>query len=387
MPKTSPSIAPTAALDYESTLVVVVEISKKSWVIGAQIPGFPQSKSKQKIAAQADALAVAIDGYKRRAEAVGKTIERVVVAYEAGYSGFWLARWLQRRGVEVYVIQPSSVPVERTARRAKTDAIDVDLLLRTLLAWLRGEPRVCSMVPIPDAGDEDARRPMRERADLVAERIAVTNRIGSILATFGIDDYTPLRGDRRERLDQLRSALGEPLPPHACAQIGRLLDRLELVLKQIAIVEQQRDAAVQADSTGRAESMIALLMGLKGIGVQLATILVWEGFVREFRNGKALGAYAGLTGTPYDSGGRQREQGISRAGNARLRCAMVELAWLWQRHQPNSALTRWLHGRLGHSKGRLRRVLTVALARKLLIALWRFATDGIVPEGAELKAV
>jgi transposase len=144
---------------------------------------------------------------------------------------------------------------------------------------------------------------------------------------------------------------------------------------------------VQADSPGRAESMIALLMGLKGIGVQLATILVWEGFVREFRNGKALGAYAGLTGTPYDSGGRQREQGISRAGNARLRCAMVELAWLWQRHQPNSALTRWLHGRLGHSKGRLRRVLTVALARKLLIALWRFATDGIVPEGAELKAV
>ncbi len=238
MPKTSPLAAPATPLDYESTLVVVVETSKRSWIVGAQVPGFLQTKSKQKIAARADALADVIDGYKRRAATVGKTVERVVIAYEAGYSGFWLARWLRQRGMEVYIIQPASVPVERRARRAKTDSIDVDLLLRTLLAWLRGEPRVCSMVPIPDESDEDARRPMREREDLIAERIALTNRIGGILLTFGIDNYDPMRPDRRERLDQLRSALGEAMPPHARAPIGRLLDRLELVMKQIAAVEQ-----------------------------------------------------------------------------------------------------------------------------------------------------
>ncbi len=386
MPKMSPSVAPTTALDYDSTLVVVVEISKRAWVIGAQVPGFAQTKAKQKIAAQADALAEAIEGYKRRAAGVGKPVARVVVAYEAGFNGFWLARWLRCRDIEVYVIQPSSVPVERTARRAKTDAIDVELLLRTLLAWLRGEPRVCSMVPIPDETDEDARRPMRERDELVAERIALTNRIGAVLATFGIDTYNPLRGDRRACLDRLRDALARPLPAHARAQIGRLLDRLELVLEQITVLERERDEAVRAEGQGRAAAMIAMLASLKGIGIQLATVLVWEGFVRTFRDGKALGAYAGLTGTPYDSGGSRREQGISRAGNARLRRAIVEAAWLWQRHQPDSALTRWLRERLADSKGRMRRVLTVALARKLLIALWRFATDGVVPDGAVRKA-
>lgn len=380
-----PAVAP-AALNYDTTLVVVVETSKLLWVVGAQVPGFLQTKSKQKIGGTAEELWAVLEGYKHRAAGAGKTVERVVVAYEAGYSGFWLARWLERRGVEAYVIHAASVPVERTGRRAKSDAIDVELLLRTVLAWLRGEPRVCSMVPIPEERDEDARRPVRERDDLIAERIALTNRIGAILLTVGVEGYNPLRRDRRTRLEELRTPLGEAVPPQARAQIERQLERLELVMTQIATLERERDAAIQAENQGPAEAMIALLAGLQGIGMQLATLLVRECFVRDFSNAKALGSYAGLTGTPYNSGGTQREQGISRAGNPRLRRAMVELAWLWQRYQPDSALTTWLLERLGGSKGRMRKVLVVALARKLLIALWRFAKDGLLPEGARLKA-
>jgi transposase len=242
------------------------------------------------------------------------------------------------------------------------------------------------MVPIPDEHAEDARRPVRERDDLIAERIALTNRIGAILLTLGIEGYNPLRQDRRRRLAALPTPLGQALPTQARAQIERQLARLELVVEQIATLERERDTAIQAEATGPAEVMIALLVSLQGIGPQLATVLVREGFVRDFANAKALGSYAGLTGTPYNSGSSQQEQGISRAGNARLRCAMVELAWLWQRYQPDSALSKWLRERLAGAKGRMRKILTVALARKLLIALWRFVKNGVLPEGAQRKA-
>ena len=188
------------ALDYDSTLVLAIELSNTSWVLAAQVPGLPRVKAKQSIEPTAEALLAAVDRYRDRARAAGKTVERVVATYEASWSGFWLARWLARRGVETHVVQPSSVPVDRRARRAKSDGIDAELLLRTLLAWLRGEPRVCSMVPIPDEADEDERRRVREREDLVAERVSLVNRIGAVLATLGVRDYNPLRRDRRERL-------------------------------------------------------------------------------------------------------------------------------------------------------------------------------------------
>ncbi|GGC72559.1 IS110 family transposase [Siccirubricoccus deserti] len=309
------------------------------------------------------------------------------MAYESGYSGFWLARVLQRAGMEVHVIQPVSVPVDRRTRRAKTDTIDVDLLLRTCLAFLRGEPRVCSMVPVPEEADEDARHPGREREELIAERIALTNRIGGILTTLGIDDYDPLRRDRRQRLGQLRTALDERLPPCAEARIMRMLDRLELVLVQIAALEAQRDAVLtETEQAGAAEAMIQRLARLRGLGAQTATTLVREGFVRTFRSAKALGSYASLVGTPFASGGIEREQGITKAGNRRLRTTVVELAWLWVRYQPGSGLAAWFRQRLGNAGGRMRKVLVVALARKLLVALWRFATQGVVPEGAAVKA-
>jgi transposase len=362
------------AADYDRTLILAVEVSDKSWVLAARVPGLPRGRATRTLEPTAAALMAAIELYTRRAAAVGAAVARVIVVYEAGYSGFWLARWLARRGVEPFVIQPSSVPVDRRRRRAKSGGIDAELLLRTLLAWLRGEPRVCSMVPIPAEADEDARRAVREREELVAERIALTNRIGALLTTLGVRGYDPLRRDRRQRLDGLRTALGDPLPPQARAKIERVLDRLELVLAQTAELERRRDAVLNEPAPGPAERMIQQLVQLRGIGVQSATLLVREAFVRPFSSGKALGAYAGLAPTPHSSGGREREQGIGKAGNARLRTAMVELAWIWQRYQPGSGAAR-----------RIRKVMVVALARKLLVALWRFARQGVLPAGAVLK--
>ena len=377
---------PTTALDQDSTLVVVLELSVRSWLAGVRVPGVGRL-SRYALAPSAEALTDWLGTAKARAEAAGKTVSRVVLAYEAGRDGFWLARYLGARGVEVYVIQPSSVLVDRRARRAETDALDVEMLMRTLLAWLRGEPGVCSMVPIPGVAEEDGRRPVRERQKLIGERLALLNEIDGLLATLDITGYRPLRRDRRARLAALRTPEGDPLPPHAAARIGRVLDRLELVMRQIAELERARDAVLAEEAaSGEAEVMIRGLARLKGIGAELATVLVWEGYVRAFPNRKALGAYAGPTGTPFASGDKRREQGIAKAGNRRLRSALVELAWLWLRYQPQSALAAWFRSRTGAAGGRMRKVMIVALARKLLVALWRFCREGVLPEGAALKA-
>jgi transposase len=345
--------APTLSFDLNSTLVVAVEISQSAWVIAAHVPGLEHVKVRRRIEARGEALLLTIEQLKRR---VTTPFKHIIITYEAGYSGFWLARLLQQHGIEVYVIQPVSVPVDRRQRRAKTDVIDADLLLRTCLAFLRGAPRVCSTVPIPDQDDEDARHLVREREDLIAERIGLTNRIGAILATLGVEGFDPLRRDRRVRIEEVRTALGEPIPENAKARILRLIERLELVLDQIRVVESQRDALARARE-GAPEVMTRRLVELRGVGVQTATVLVREGFVRPFRSAKALGSYAGLVGSPFASGGFSHEQGITKAGNRRLRQA----------------------------GGRMRKVLIVALARKLLVALWRLATQGILPEGSVLQ--
>jgi transposase len=381
----SQPINAAGAVQYERTLVIAIELSSKTWVLAAQVPGLPQIKAKRTIEPDKIALQSAIEGYRARAAAAGQAVDRIIATYEAGWSGFWLARWLAANGVEVHVVQPSSVPVDRRMRRAKSDGIDAELLLRTLLAWLRGEPRVCSMVPIPDEADEDARRCVREQTELVSERVGLTNRIGAVLATLGIDEYNPLLQSRRRRLAELRTGLGKPIPPNALGKIERLLCRLELVLAQIAELEKDRDAIAESTVPDRAGKMIKQLCSLRGIGVQSATVLVREAFVRRFANGKALGSYAGLTATPYSSGGVEREQGIGKAGNRRLRSVMVELAWLWQRYQPASAQVTWFRERVGSTGRRVRKVMVVALARRLLIALWRFVIDGVTPEGATMK--
>src|SRR3984885_7307603 len=385
MTQTLTAASKPVALDYDNTLVVAIELSNVSWVLAAQVPGLPRLKAKRSVEPTAEALRAALNAHRNRAREAGRMVERVIAVYEASWSGFWLARWLERGGIEIHTIQPSSVPVDRRVPRAKAYGIDAEWLWRTLLAWLRGEPRVCSMVPIPDEADEDARRFIRERAELVAERVSLVNRIAAVLATLGVRDYNPLLRNRRGRLDELRMALGTALPPQARAKIVRMIDRLELVQAQVAELDQERDAVLEDRAPDKAAKMIQQLATLRGVGVQSATVLVREAFVRDFPNGKALGSYAGLTATPYSSGGAEREQGISKAGNRRLRTVMVELAWLWHRYQPGSVQVSWFRERANAAGRRARKVMIVAMARKLLIALWRFATQGVIPEGAVLK--
>src|SRR5262249_47034874 len=223
---TSPcSLVQPATPDYDNTLVLAIELSNASWVLAAQVPGLPRVKARRSVKPRVEALMAAIDAYRDRAREVGHAVERVIAIYEAGWSGFWLARWLGQRNIEVHVVQPSSIPVDRRARRAKSDGIDAELLLRSLLAWLRGEPRVCSMVPIPTEADEDARRRIRERGELVSERISLVNRIGAVLATLGVSDFNPLLRNRRQCLEELRTGLGTALPPHARAKVIRMINR------------------------------------------------------------------------------------------------------------------------------------------------------------------
>ena len=304
---------------------------------------------------------------------------------EAGLDGFWVHRLLEANGMESHVVDAASIAVPRRHRRAKTDVIDGETLLRTLMAWKRGEPRVCSIVVPPSADEEDRRRISRERDALLRERIQHTNRIRGLLFSQGISDYYPLRNNRRDRLEILKTGDGRPLPPRLKAQILREIEQLEVLLRQIAEVEAERDALAPVKRPAVSGSPAGLLARLKGIGPEFASVLYLECLFRSFGNRRQVAAYAGLVPTPWKSGQITREQGISKAGNPRLRKTLVELAWLWVRHQPASKLSRWFRERVGAERGRIRRISIIALARRLLIALWRYVTHGEVPDGAALK--
>jgi transposase len=283
------------------------------------------------------------------------------------------------------VVDAASILISRRRRRAKTDRIDGEALLRTLLAYKRGEPRVCAMVRAPSPQEEDERRLCRERKALVAERVAHVNRIKGLLFAQGISAYEPLHRDRRQRLEELRTGDGRPLPVHLKAQIGRELDRLELLLRQLKAVEAERDALL-APMAGAACAPVAALAGLRGIGPEFAANLWLECFYRSFSNRRQVAAYAGLAPTPWQSGSVEHEQGVSKSGSPRLRTTLIQLAWLWLRHQPTSELSLWFKDRVKRSGGRGKRTTIVALARKLLVALWKFVSSGVVIEGAAMKA-
>ena len=303
-----------AAPDYDSTIIGALELSEKKWVLTVQVPGV-KWHSRHVVEARGDELSALIERLRARCAEAGHRIKRVILTHEAGRDGFWLARFLARRGVEVHVMQPSSLPVDRRARRAKTDIIDVEMLLRTLMAWLRGEPRVCSMVPIPSEADEEARRAYREREDLTCERRSIANKIDGILATLGVKGFKALRRDRREQLTSLRQPDGDPCPRMARARIERLLDRLELVLKLIEQVEAARDAVLKkAAPADEAEQMIRSLTDLRSIGVRTSPRFWCE---KPLCESFAIGGYVGLGGTPFSSGGSAREQGIGKDGNRR----------------------------------------------------------------------
>ena len=379
-----------------ATIFVALELSLTRWVVAASAPGEQKASQHSVAACDGPALLALLDHLRQRAERRWGRAVRIVTIQEAGRDGFWVHRLLEAHGVQSQVVDPSSIAVNRRSRRAKTDRIDAEAMLRTLMAWHRGERQVCAMVRPPTRGAEDARRLSREREALVTERTRHANRIKGLLATQGIFDFEPTWKDRRLRLDALRTPEQRDLSPRLKSEILRQLDRLELVMQQIAAVEAARDVAlaVAPDAATAVDAVVpntegtgTCLLQLKGIGPEAASILTNEAFFRDFRNRREVASSAGLAPSPWQSGGVDNEQGISKSGNGRVRKIMVQIAWMWLRHQPGSALSVWYHEKVRDGRGRIKRIAIIALARKLLVALWRFVAQGLVPNGAVLKLV
>ena len=378
--------APTAIQSNLAAIFVSLELSRSIWLITSLSPGSGEKMSKHSVrAGDVAGLLARFSELKQKAFARTRKSFSIVVIQEAGLNGFWLHRTLEQEGVESHVVDPASIATSRRRRRAKTDRIDGEALLRTLLAYKRGEPRVCTMVRAPTPEDEDRRRLCRERKVLIAERVEHVNRVKGLLFSQGISSYEPLRRDRRQRLEDLTTGDGRTLPTHLKIQISRELDRLELLLAQIKLAEAERDGLLAEGQAAAPESPARMLLEFKGIGAESAATLWLEALFRHFDNRRQLASYAGLAPTPWQSGSVDREQGVSKAGNPRLRAILIELAWLWLRHQPQSALALWFKERVKRNGGRMKKTTIVALARKLLVALWKYVTAGIVIEGAVMK--
>jgi transposase len=381
---------PTAIHTQLGAIFVSLELSRSTWLITSLSPGKGEKMSRHSVpAGDVGALLARFAELKRKAAMRTGQDYPIIVIEEAGLDGFWIHRVLQGEGIESHVVDAASIAAPRRRRRAKTDKIDGEALLRVLLAYKRGEPRVCAMVIAPSPEEEDRRRIGRERQTLIAERVRHVNRIKGLLFSQGIFGYAPLRRDRRTRLAAMRTGDGRTMPAHMKAQISRELDRLELLLDQIKAVEAARDALLaKADKSEREAAAgmphpVTMLLAVKGIGEEFAAVLWLEAFCRSFSNRRQVAAYAGLAATPWRSGSIVQEQGVSKAGNPRLRKTMVQLAWLWLRHQPQSALARWFNERTKGGVGR--KTAIVALARKLLVALWKYVSAGVVIEGAVMK--
>jgi len=385
MPQPNDLSRSLVALDQDSTLIAVIEMGQASWLVAGIVPGVNRHPLK-KIATDQEQLLQVLRRWAKEAETTGRMIKRIAVAYEAGRDGFWLARWLRARGVEAYVIHPSSVPVSREHRRAKTDRLDTELLKRAFLGWLRGEPDHCTMAAIPTLTEEDAKRPGRERESLVGERTRIINRIKGALARLGIREFKPMSRSAPQLLEALRTPEGAALPPNTLAELRRDMARLSFVKQQINEVERARLERLQRAPGERGNAMVHLLTRVVGVGVETADMLVQEIFSRNLRDRKAVARYAGLTGAPDESGKKRRERGLAKSGNARVRRGMLQLAWGFLVHQPDSVLAKWYRARTADARGVTRKTMIVALARKLLIALWRLAATGEVPEGLALRA-
>jgi transposase len=379
--------APTAIRTDLNAIFLSLELSRSTWLITSLSPGGGDKMSRHAVpGGDVVALLARLAHLQEKAQARTGRRFPVIAIHEAGLDGFWLHRTLQKEGVESHVVDPASIAVQRRRRRAKTDRIDGEALVRALLAYKRGEPRVCAMVRVPTPEEEDQRRLCRELKSLVGERVRHANRLKGLFFAQGITGYEPRRRDRRERLEELRTGDGRPLPARLKALALREIEVLELLTRQIDAVKAERNALLAAEQgTATAPGRAAMLLRLKGVGPGIAGALWSEGLFRHFDNRRQVAAYAGLVPTPWQSGSIDHEQGVSKAGNPRLRAMMVELAWLWLRHQPASALSRWFHERVRHNGGRLKKTTIVALARKLLVALWKYATAGVVIEGAVMK--
>lgn len=372
------------SLEQDKTIIAVIEMSQSSWFVAGIIPGIERHPLK-KLEPSEEELVRLLMRWRTEATKNGHTITRIAVAFEAGRDGFWLARWLRARDIETYVIHPTSVAVSREHRRAKTDRLDTGLLKRVFIGWLRGEPDHCHMAAIPTLAEEDAKRPNREREGLVRERTRIVNRMKSCLARFGIRNFKPTLRKAPERLATLATPEGVPLPPNTLLELRRDMARLRFVMDQIKEVEEARAQRLEQAPQEKTHAMVRLIARVIGVGIETADMLVHEILSRQLRDRRAVARYAGLTGAPDESGNKRREKGLAKAGNARVRRGMIQLAWRFLVFQKDSALARWYRTRT-ESAGKKRKTMIVALARKLLIALWRLVTIGEVPAGVVLRA-
>lgn len=363
-------------VESSPTIYAAIELSKATWVLAVnQIDREQPSIYKIK--------GGDLPGLVKKLELCRVDGGRIVVCYEAGYDGFWLARALLKLDIDCRVLDPASLQVNRRARRVKTHRIDVLMLLRALVAVERGDRHVCSVVRIPTVQEEDARRSHREQERLVRERTGHINRIKGLLFGQGIRGIEPkLRGTRID-FGALQTAEGFPLSSRLKAELEREYARLDFIEQQLRALAEEWDKPDEQEPS--VEKKRKMLIQLRGIGAPSAAILAREVFGRTFSNRKQLGSYLGLTPSAYDSGSTARCQGISKAGNKAARRIMIELAWLWARYQPQAGLTHWFLTRSAGQSPRLRRILVVALSRKLIVALWRYVETGLVPEGAILS--
>jgi transposase len=372
------------ALDQHTTLIAVVELSLSTWLVGGMLPGIARDPLK-KLVPDEEGLLKLLHRWRDEAIKAGHKIARMAVAFEAGRDGFWLARWLRDRGIEAYVIHPTSIPVSREQRRAKTDRLDIGLLKRSFLGWLRGEKKHCSMAAIPTLEEEDAKRPTREREQLVGKRTGIVNRMKATLVRLGIRGFNPKLRKAPDRLTTLRTPEGAPIPPNTLAELQREMAHLRFTNEQIKQIENERLGQLKQAPHTRSNATVLQLQRIKGLGTETADMLTHEVLTRDLRDQRAVARYAGLTGSPDESGKRRREKGLAKSGNARVRRGMIQLAWRFLVHQKDSALAQWYQASVAAGKKKL--TMVVALARKLLIALWRFVTTGEVPQGVVLHPV
>jgi transposase len=373
-----------AAFDQASTIVSVVELSSKSWLAAGTVPGVKRQPRK-KLSATPHELLTQIERWRAEAVKGGHEIKRIVVAFEAGRDGIWLARWLRDHGIEAYVMHAASIPVPREHKRPKTDRLDTEMLMRALLGWLRGEPRHCRMVQIPTLEQEDAKRPNREHASLVRDQTSLVNRMKSTLVMLGITSFNIKLVKAGQKLAGLRTPNGEPIPSNTLAALYRGLERLAVIRKQIKAIEQAREQRLKAKPRQGTNPLVLMLAQILGLGLETADLLVHEVLTRNLRDHRAVGRYGGMTGSPDESGKTRREQGLAKAGNWRVRHSSLQLAWRWLKFQKGSALAQWYRARTADGRGDTRKTMIVALARKILIALWRYVTTGELPAGVVLK--
>jgi transposase len=376
----------TPTVGHIGTIFVAIELSQKSWLVTLHGPDRDRISRHKIDGGDYRGLLALLEKIRTRAGDKLGTAPAIVSCYEAGYDGFWLHRFLTAAGITNHVFDPASIAVEQRGRRAKTDRIDGEQLLRTLMAYCRGEPRVVRIVNVPSADQEDARRDSRERDRLVKERVGHVNRIKSLLRLLGMAVGNPRRRDWRGWLAEQRDWQGQAVPLRTRTELEREHARLMVVCEQLAVLERSTAAEPVTPAAAEMARRQDRLFQIKAVGLALSRKLTKEVFYKDFHNHRQVGGYVGLVPSPWRSGTIDREQGISKAGNPRARTAAIELAWLWTRHQPDSALTHWFRQRTLNASKRTRRIAIVALARKLMVALWRYLTTGLVPEGAVLKS-